>query len=180
VAMLRGLKETFGPIIERFGAMNIAGAALAAFFGGPLVAAVASLVASIVTLSIALAATPFGWVVLAVVGITAAVTALVLSWDSVTAAVKNFWQWVTRPLPEWLRKLLNADFTPNAGQTGGDLQARANNVMAEFAGQRSEAHVVVDFNNVPRGVRVNNDTRGGASVDLSLGYTMQDALGVSP
>jgi hypothetical protein len=38
--------------------------------------------------------------------------------------------------------------------------------------KQGEAHITVDFNNLPRGARVNSDSANTAPVDLSLGYSM--------
>jgi len=40
-------------------------------------------------------------------------------------------------------------------------------------GGRSEAHVIVDFNNMPRGTRVSQAPRSSTDLDLSLGYSLQ-------
>lgn len=60
------------------------------------------------------------------------------------------------------------------GITGGAPTGAATGAAAALPvpAAAGEAHVQVDFANVPRGARVSQDPKSTASVDLSLGYSM--------
>jgi len=56
------------------------------------------------------------------------------------------------------------------------LGAAAARPQPTLAAANSEAHVTVDFRNLPRGARVSTDPRSTALLDLSMGYSMLEAF----
>lgn len=69
--------------VDNIGGMKAVLASLALVITGPLIA-------SIVALSVALVATPFGWVILAISTLILGVAALAFYWDEITGAVGRF------------------------------------------------------------------------------------------
>jgi hypothetical protein len=104
----------------------------------------------------------------------------------VAAWAERAWEAV-RPLLEGMEKLRPGNLAVKAvglgAQLGGDIRewwsggpplgvAAALPAAAAPAAASGETRVMVDFANVPRGVRVAADPQGTAPVDLSLGYSM--------
>lgn len=80
---------------ERFGGANVAIAGLAVVFGGQIIAAIAALAASFVTLGIVLAATPIGWLIGAVGLLAGAAVLLVRNWQPIGAFFESLWDGIT-------------------------------------------------------------------------------------
>lgn len=80
VTELSGAIESVSSFVEGIGGWKVAAVGIAAVISGPLLSAIA-------TLSTALLATPFGWVVASVAAVTAGVTGLALAVGSVKDAI---------------------------------------------------------------------------------------------
>lgn len=94
-AAFEGLREWVGWLAERFGGANVALAALAVVFGGPVIAALAGLAASFITLGIVIAATPIGWLVAGIGLLAGAAVLLVRNWQPVAAFFEGLWDGIT-------------------------------------------------------------------------------------
>jgi hypothetical protein len=109
-------------------------------------------------------------------------------WEGVVATFKWAWEKIG-PIAEkiWqVAKFLPTNWAVNAvGKVVGAMARRSEERAAleaerptldvegaAPAGQSTEAHVVVDFNNAPKGTRVTADPRNTTPMDLSLGYSM--------
>jgi len=129
------------------------------------------------------------------IAITEAFTA---AWDGIKAAAGSVADWVlekwaavTEGITSRITRLVDmakgaaswlgiGDDTASSGGTGGTAggtMARAAQLpaAAQFqpgVGRASEARVMVDFANMPKGARVSSDPKSSADVDLSVGYQM--------
>ncbi|MBP2535228.1 phage tail tape measure protein [Agrobacterium tumefaciens] len=88
--------STFGsyikPIVDRFGALNTALAAVALWITGPLLTAIALVGIAFVKLGAAILATPIGWILAGVAALAASVYVLYQRWDEFLAYWGNLWQ----------------------------------------------------------------------------------------
>lgn len=87
----KSLLAAVSPIVQRLGGWPtvLAGIA-AAITAGPLLAALAGLGASFVTLGLAMMTTPFGWVLAGVAALAAGGVLIYANWDKVAAFFKEF------------------------------------------------------------------------------------------
>ena len=188
--------ETISGIVDRLGGLKGVAVVVGAVLAGPLVAAVATAIGAIGSLSAALLATPAGWVVLAIAGIAAAALLIYKHWqpikkffgdlwDSIVGIFKSAWEKVkpivdtvtgaAKAIVEKFRMVspLEYELDPSGVERGPGPALGADRARPGAApAGKSEAHVVVDFNNVPRGARVTQDRSSTASLDLSMGYSM--------
>ncbi|MGE4218469.1 MAG: hypothetical protein AB7G39_03385 [Alphaproteobacteria bacterium] len=179
------------PLVERFGVLNTVAAGLGAVLSFKLISGFMSLIWAIRGLSLALLTTPVGWITAAILALGAAVAAIVIYWDDLTAAVRRF----DASIPDWLRVLMTAspiglaftinrlfsdDGAPKLGPRGADRpESGAADLRPGVAapnGLGVGPEVTVDFRNVPRGVEIRPGRNAGAGLDLSIGYSMGDAL----
>jgi hypothetical protein len=79
------------PIIDHFGRAKVALAAVAAVLTGPLLAALATAGAAVVSFGITLMATPIGWILAGIAGIATAVYEIYKHWDGITAWFGGLW-----------------------------------------------------------------------------------------
>ncbi len=127
----------------------------------------------------ALLANPITWIAVGVLALSAAIYALYKNWKSLRElTASETWgatkEMVKHPLEalgtakDWWGKTLFGGGAEAARPTLGAAGAGP----TPAGGQSSEAHVTVDFNNVPKGTRVTQDPRSTAPLDLSMGYSM--------
>jgi hypothetical protein len=102
-------------------------------------------------------------------------------WDDIVGFFRSAWEKI-KPIVDVMMDV--AKFTSpiglavEAGKSAGDWWQSRNQPSLGAAGALpaaaggGETRVVVDFNNVPKGVRVAADPQGDAPLDLSLGYSM--------
>jgi len=137
--------------------------------------------------TVALLANPIGATIAAIVAIAGAAYLIykywdpikgffIDLWDSVTDAFVTAWDYIS-PYLEKIGAVLN--YTPlGMAVTGvqslmaGDGAPTLDAASAAPGGRAGEAHVKVDFNNLPPGARVSADPRSTAEVDLSAGYSL--------
>ena len=79
-------------LVNKFGALQVVGTALAAFLGAKLLTPLLSLGLGFAKLSAFMLATPFGWVVLAIGALVAAGWHVYKNWDSIKAKLMAAWQ----------------------------------------------------------------------------------------
>ncbi|MBG3875495.1 hypothetical protein FVW20_00250 [Desulfovibrio oxamicus] len=91
---LQTLGDKLAWVAELLGGWDNLAIAAGALMSG-LVGPILGLAAAFLQLSLALVATPFGWVVLAIGGLVAAITALWLKWDAII-------KWAKEALPDWM------------------------------------------------------------------------------
>lgn len=130
---------------------------------------------------LALAAVPFA---AAALGIAAAGFAIYKNWDNLVELFSTWSGWLSIVQAQVEMILNPLESLKTAGQwwgkelgiTGGDarsnLGAEALRGAVGQGGKGGDAHVTVDFANVPRGVRVQADPKGTAPLDFSMGYSM--------
>lgn len=82
-AVFERVSRVLAPIVDRFGGLETALAAIGLLLAGPLIGALVSLTGAMAALGVVLALTPAGWFALAAAGIVALGVALVQNWDSV-------------------------------------------------------------------------------------------------
>jgi tape measure domain-containing protein len=81
---------------------------LATIIGGPLITALASLAATIVTVGVAIGFTPVGWFLLAIAAIAAIAVLLIKYWDPISTFFVDLWESIKEvfgPAVEWLTDL---------------------------------------------------------------------------
>lgn len=106
-------------------------------------------------------------------------------WDSIMAIFRRAWEFIKGIVDKvvgavnwvsskagWLGRKLgivsDVEVTPTVAPVSqGALAAGTAAGVAS-----SEARIAVDFANAPRGTRASADTRGGATVDMSMGYNL--------
>ncbi len=137
---------------------------LAVVLGGKLVLAIAKL-------SVAMFATPFGWVILSIGAVITAIVLLIEHWEKAKEAFADF----TKSSVTVAMERVNAADLADRGffrvKQRGALGL--SEVPRGFGTKNStEAKVVVDFKNAPKGTRVTTDPKSTADVDLSVGYQM--------
>lgn len=114
-------------------------------------------------------------------------------WDGITDRVERAVGWISRRvsamrsiLPTWLGGTDESEAQPDLARettlrrpdpelARSTTLLRPERVLSPAdtqAATRSEAHVVVDFRNLPPGTRVEADRRSTADLDLSMGYSM--------
>jgi len=132
--------------------------------------------------SIFLRYTPIGQVIAAWQPISAFFSSL---WDGITAVFEAAWQ-VIKKIIDKVTGAVDAvvgavssvgdavgsaiDFINPFSSDEPSISTKAANVV--MAKSSSQAKITVDFANAPKGTRVSSEQRGGASVDLSVGYQM--------
>jgi len=110
--------EWIKPIVYLMGGpLNAALILIGTYIAGPFLAAVGLLMVALVNLGIAFLATPFGWIVLGLAAIGAAIYVLVKKWDEFLAFWEGLWQRV------------KASFEVNFIQGIGQLLVELNLVM---------------------------------------------------
>jgi tape measure domain-containing protein len=173
---------------------------LGLFIGGPLLLALGGLIASIVSLGIAIGMTPIGWFIAGMAGFAAAATTLTKQWEPVSAFFVQLWKDIRAPFDgfhQFLMGVFTADIkralggianaltgvlnlTPGLSFVRGMVAAgrpvgAAGAVASAAAAIRHEAYMKVDFANMPRGTRVTSDPANQVMLDITRGYSMQEA-----
>lgn len=233
---VKALADKLAPLFKAFGGWKLVAAGIAAFLAGPLVMAIGGLIGSIVSLGIAIGATPLGWMAAAFAGIAAAAGALVAviivnrdelapAFEIISAAVGDLWAemqklWdvvgpVLLPVLQAVGKVIGVViFTAitntiavvkalvtqfrlmaEGAQLAFGLASRVGNALSPtnlavntaslLFGDASKAappptsststqnaHVTVDFANMPKGTRVSQGKDNTAPLDMSLGYSL--------
>jgi hypothetical protein len=87
------IKQKLQPLADRVGGFtNLIGLLAGAIIAGPLLAAIASLAAAFVSLGIAIAATPIGWILLGIGALAAAAALFVKDWAPIKEFFSDLWQ----------------------------------------------------------------------------------------
>jgi len=165
--------------------LAIAAGALMSGLVGPIL----GLAAAFLQLSLALVATPFGWVVLVIGGLVAAITALWMKWEAII-------KWAKDTLPEWMVNGASAVGDFFAAQKGVFAPAGASSPSQEGEGapalaarpslgagetmrrvqeqrfqslerQEKQSTVTIKMENVPRGTEVRQT---GEPVETDITY----------
>lgn len=187
---LRPIANAFQWVADKIGVANTALLVIGAYIGGPLIASLIALSGAFAKLGIAMMTTPIGWTVAAIAGLIAVGVVLVKNWDKISEWWSGVWDGITervqraigwirdkvgslrRVLPTWLG---GTDASAESPVAGDSLLLQPERVLEEGAAAapaRSEAHVVVDFRNLPQGTRVESDRRSTADLDLAMGYSL--------
>lgn len=107
-------------------------------------------------------------------------SALSSLWDGLRSGFSSVYDWIAGKLaslvdlvPSWARDLIGLSSGPG---TSAAVAAAAPDVASSIAGpgsiQKSEATVKVELSGLPRGTRVSSEEKGGAALDLSMGYAL--------
>jgi hypothetical protein len=182
-AGLREMAGTIGRIVERLGGLKGIATITAVVMAGPLLMSVLTLGKAIWGLGMAMAGTPIGWFLAALLAVGAAGYAITKNWDDMIEAFTTWSGWLNfmkaqidmilspleslRVAGEWWGKQIG--FGGATAQPSLGASAAAPGAAPGAAGS---ARVQVDFANVPKGVRVTADPQGTAELDLSMGYSM--------
>lgn len=176
-------------VAELLGGWENMGIAVAALMSG-LVAPVLGLAAAFIQLSGVLIATPFGWVVVAIGGLVAALTTLWLKWDKIV-------EWVQNKVPDWMKNAVFAESgepvtgdgasvpampdmptIPPMPTLGAAHSASSYRETRTQLNEQRETTIRVQFDQAPPGMRVSTD---GAPVetrtDYGMGFSMAHAYG---
>lgn len=168
--------DSVSAFVEMIGGWKVALAGLAALMAGPLVSA-------IVSLGIALAATPVGWIIGGLAAITAAGWLLYTNWDKIwnfiSMKVGDVYEeiagWIDSLVgivPDWMKRLFGGDTTVTANAAPTAVAGS----LTPQAGQNGQASVTVDFKNLPPGATVKPDQNNGVPLNLGMGYAMPGAF----
>jgi hypothetical protein len=199
---LGDIAKVVGDVIVALGGFKAIAVIIAAWIGGPLVLALGGLVLAAKALVVALApvALTLGAVALAAVGVGAAAYEIYKNWqplkeffvelgDSVTNAfdrietrikhasdaVGGFKNLIEHPFASAFNvgASLTKDSLTEVQQHSSLTPERFRAVQRQQA--EAQAHVTVDFKNVPKGVRVQRDPGSTAKTELKLGHAMAEA-----
>lgn len=183
-------------VVEFFGGFKVLLAAIAVIIGGQVILAIYNLATAFAALGIAMLTTPIGWILGGLALLAGAAALVIRYWEPITGFFKKLGDDIRYFVGEgidWVLAKIKAmgEFLRNPfGSIGGFLSGVLAPVKAsrESGGgplnigqypsilrRNSEARVVVDFNNMPRGATVTPDPRGTAPLDLDVGYSMQGA-----
>ncbi|WP_338664990.1 tape measure protein [Pararoseomonas sp. SCSIO 73927] len=100
-----------GPLVERYGGLELALGAIAAIVAGPVISALASMAVAVITLGVALLTTPVGWVIAGLAAIAGAVTLIYRNWGPISTWFSNLFRRIARdPQVQWLRSVLGPLF----------------------------------------------------------------------
>lgn len=184
--LVQGFKDFFdavGPIVSALGGFKFVAVAVGAVLAGPLVLSVVGLVGSLATMAVVLA--PFA-------GVLATIAAVALSVGAAFATIWENWEqlksiWKDGANLESITRLAGILASANplayAGQKiGASLSGSVSTALgvappmgadqSRPGATSTEARVLVDFSNMPKGTRVTQDATSSQPVDLSMGYSM--------
>lgn len=171
-----------GSLVNLLGGFKNSAIAVGLVMAGPLLSSIVTLAATLPALALAwgpliIAAAPF----IAIAGtIAGAGLAVYNNWAPIKSLFADIWHDLQQ-LPVWLMG--------GSGSANFNLSTSGYNAAPAFKGLPAssmrgasplppggrgggESRVVVDFNNMPKGVQVTPDQGGTQPVDLNLGYTM--------
>lgn len=178
--------DMFVFLIEHTNALRAAFILLGAYILGPFVVSIFTLTKALIGLSTTLLTTPLGWFLLGLVGIGIAVKSIIDNW---VVLKDSFFEFI-KPAIEWVRELLALlervrnnpvgaaiDFVKSAinPNSGGSRIINKASVPDSPRSIVRDANVTVKFDNVPKGVRVEQD-RSKDAVDLDVGYQFSPGL----
>jgi len=114
-AVFERLSAVIGPIVDRFGGLEVFLAAIGLLLAGPLLGALVSLTAAMTALGAALLLTPAGWFLLAAAGVAALGIAVARNWESIVGAFRAIgdeWRrFMASDQVQWLRDTLGGAAT---------------------------------------------------------------------
>jgi hypothetical protein len=194
---LRSVADSARRFVDAIGGIKGIAAIAGVIIGGKLLFAVVSLGLALKGLVVAVgavvavlgvAAAPF---LLAAAGIGLAAYQIVKHWKPLKQFFVDLWQEIVRIFEHASRKIglitdkvssvadtVSGILSPFGEESSGKILGKrpvlgaATIIGAGQPAKQGEAHITVDFNNLPRGARVNSDSANTTPVDLSLGYSM--------
>ena len=190
---LKDLWNRVQTVIDRLGGFLNVLKIVAGYMALDLVVAIAGLVKSVWGLSAALLASPVGVFVLALAALAFVGYELYENWDVFKRLLGDIWDtlkainevkisklsdiWSTegREIAELNKGARPPSIADDLAQAKPSGRPQFNINRANVPGavpNRNEAHVTVDFANLPKGARVTQDPRSTAPLDLSMGYSM--------
>lgn len=158
-----------------------------------LLTGLSALASAFYAVGVAILTTPVGWIILAVgalaIGIYRshkAIKQFGASWSEIWRGIVDVTlqsiAFLIKPMSEMIRLLSlgKIDISGSIAGAGDKLLAGASvgagevraNVQAQNIQRTNNAKVQVEFNNAPRGMRVQADPSSDADLDYSMGYTM--------
>jgi ATP:corrinoid adenosyltransferase len=153
--------------------------AIGRFSFSSLIAGLGAATKSAWAFTTAILANPITWIAVGVLALSAAIYALYKNWKSLRELTASETWGATKEMAKHpLEALGTAKDWWGKTLFGGGAEAARPTLGAAGAGptpaggQSSEAHVTVDFANLPKGARVTQDPRSTAPLDLSMGYSM--------
>lgn len=189
--VVKTVREAFGDVtgfVDSIGGWKVALAGVAAVMVGPLISAIASV-------SVALLATPFGWVLVSIAAIVLAIDQVIKHWDDLKSALDpTDRRSGAGAFTDAIMKLPGMTLTDDerANRSGLALVRAipgamppepgalpAINIPLVSGGQaggavagQQQAKVTIDIKGAPPGTRATLDPRSTADVDLSVGHYM--------
>lgn len=187
-------------LIGKIGVVNIVIGVLAAFIAGTLISVLSSLVTLLTALGVTFTGTwlaalgPIGLVIAGIAAVIAIGYALYSYWDDICDLFKNVWGWVSKIVGANWDKLKNlfgfstsksTETVKNIETTNGKSVPPpgglgANQLGAQSIGKEyfdngktnSETEIKINFDNMPKGTRVETEKNKNSSLDLTMGYSM--------
>lgn len=193
VELYRELQPIIGVaqrIVASLGPVRAILLGLAVVITGKLLLALAALVPAIVAVGTALLTTPIGWFIAGIAAIAGGAALIVKHWEPIKDFFKGLWSDVRGYFAEalgWIQAQvqrvvalvpsgLRARLGLGGGGAGEDAPvargASGPPVDPPMLASRSEAKVVVEFANAPRGARVRTERDTGVDLDLDMGYAL--------
>jgi phage-related minor tail protein len=181
-----------GPSVAAVGMFAIQLGMLAAKFAAVLLPALAVATKAMIAFGVAMFANPIGLVIAGVAALAAAAYLIYKNWEPIKAFFADLWDGIVAKAKaawEYLKGMIakmggviqilknpigaakNALTSSDAPKSFGAASAAQ---LAKGKPVTNETHVVVDFNNAPRGTRVNT-RKSNSPVDLNLGVSMADS-----
>jgi hypothetical protein len=112
--ILSAIRDVLSPLTERFGGLETALGLVGLVVAGPVLSAMASLTAAVVTLGAALLTTPVGWFLAGAAAIGAAAYLIYANWDGISDFFAQLWSgvlFVVRTYAGHIRSLFDALWT---------------------------------------------------------------------
>lgn len=185
IVVVKDAADDVAGFVDGIGGLKVAAALAAAVVAGPLISAIASL-------SIALLATPVGWVILALAAVVLAIDQVVKHWEDLKEALDPFnSKSGVRGIMDQVLKIPGLQpedkfggGKDNSGATGiaraipglrdavPVLEVPSLNVPEPAAPPPAQVSIKVDVANAPQGTRTSASSRGPATVDLNVGHQL--------
>ncbi len=184
IGVAQGIAASLGPVRAIL-------LGLAVVIGGKTVVALVLATKAVLGLAAAILATPIGWILAGIAAIAGGAYLIYKNWEPIKGFFKDLWGtvrgyfsdalgWITEQVqrvialvPSGLRDRLGLSVSGGAGAGAPPANGPSGPpVNPPLLASRSEAKVVVEFANAPRGARVRTERDTGVDLDLDMGYAL--------